>query len=252
MTLSYPAWRARRPSAVEHPGPPVAREPVVPRGGPRVAADEWRTLARLPWLPLHLPALLRAPRGDGGVVVDIPGWRAPEASMAPLRTYLRLLGHDARTWGLGTNTGRPERDAERLAERVADLAERGGRPVALVGWSLGGVVARETARLLPDAVRAVVHYGTPVVGGPTWTAGAGTIGQRECRRLAELSARYDAQDPLRVPVTAVFTRQDRVVDWAACIDRTSLDVRHVEVGSTHLGMGVDPAVWLTVARALAP
>lgn len=170
--------------------------------------------------------------------------------MAPLRSYLAWLGHDARHWGLGVNDGRPERDARRMADRVGHLAVA-GRPVALVGWSLGGTVARETARLVPDAVSRVVTYGTPAVGGPTHTAGATAYGPDEAARITRLVDELDGASPIRVPITAIFTRNDGVVAWTACIDRRSPEVDHVEVSSTHLGMGIDPDVWLAVADRLA-
>ena len=107
------------------------------------------------------------------------------------------------------------------------LADDSGRAVSLVGWSLGGVIAREVARQHPDAVRRVITYGTPVA-----------------RRL-------DARTPLRVPLTVVFSRRDGIVPWPACIDRSSTCVEHVEVSSTHLGMGIDPDVWELVAHRLA-
>ena len=116
------------------------------------------------------PRLRSMPRGDGHVVVDIPGWRAPEVSGLPLRRYLAWLGYDAHGWGLGTNTGNPARDARLLTATVEELAQSSGRAVSLVGWSLGGVIAREVARRRPDLVRGVVTYGTPVVGGPTHTS----------------------------------------------------------------------------------
>ncbi len=239
-----------RRGAVVFETPPVGPNPTTPSGYAGFVG-EWRTLL----LPLRLAgsgrALARVPRGDGALVVDVPGWRAPEASMAPLRLYLRRLGHDARGWGLGINEGDPERDSEILAGRVSTLRATTGRTVALVGWSLGGLIAREVARLVPDAVHQVVTYGTPVVGGPTYTLGARTYGAAECERILALQQELDRTDPIRVPVTAIFTRRDAVVSWSACIDRVSPDVRHIEVGSTHFGMGLDPQVWETVARALA-
>ncbi|MFY0407830.1 esterase/lipase family protein [Solicola sp. PLA-1-18] len=195
-------------------------------GEVRAAVQVARVLAAAPRLAL-------APRGDGGVVVDVPGWRAPEASGAPIRAYLRSLGHDARPWGLGTNHGSVGGDVDALAVTVARLARESGRPVALVGWSLGGVIAREVARLRPADVRAVVTYGSPVLGGPTIAP--------------HLAGRHDA---VRTPVTAIVSRRDGVVDWRACVDRRSSAVEHVEVGSTHLGMVLDPDVWAVVADRL--
>lgn len=197
------------------------------------------------------PRLAGAPRGDGSTVIDVPGWRAPEVSGAPLRGYLRWLGYDARGWGFGTNTGRPERDTDRLAESVLEIVEETGAPVALVGWSLGGVIAREVARRHPDAVRRVVTYGTPVVGGPSFTAVASSYPPEVRARAAAVTERLDADRPIRVPLTAVYSRRDGIVAWQACIDHVSPDVEHVEVGSSHLGLGLDPDVWSVVARRLS-
>ena len=109
----------------------------------------------------------------------------------------------------------------------------------------GGVLAREVARTRPTLVRRVVTYGTPAVGGPTYTAGAATWGEEACARAAELTEQWDRDTPISVPVTALFSRRDGVVD------RTSRAVENVEVGSRHLGMGTDPDVWSVVADRLA-
>ena len=193
--------------------------------------------------------LRSAPRGDGHVVVDIPGWRAPEVTGAPLRAYLRSLGHDARGWGFGTNLGDPRRDVDRLGRRILEVVDTVGAPVSLVGWSLGGVIAREVARQHPDAVRRVITYGTPVVGGPTFTAIARAYGDDGA--AGRVADRLDLEAPIRVPLTAVFSKRDGIVAWQACIDRSSPNVEHVEVSSTHLGMGTDPDVWMLVADRLA-
>ncbi len=224
-----------------------------PSGPPGLLAGvgEVRAGLQVPRLVAASARLARAPRGDGGVVIDVPGWLAAEVTNAPLRRFLARLGHDARGWGLGVNRGRPERDTRLLAKKVLAAAAESGRPVALVGWSLGGLVAREVARQHPDAVRRVVTYGTPVVGGPTHTVGARHYGPDESQRITRLAQRLDAEHPIEVPVTAIVSRRDGVVSWRACIDRTSHDVEHVEVRSTHLGMGLDPDVWSVVADRLS-
>jgi pimeloyl-ACP methyl ester carboxylesterase len=218
-----------RSRAQEHPDIGVLTRP---RGAPsaRAVLSELGAGLAAARIAGALPRLLAAPRGDGHTVVDIPGWKAPEVSGAPLRAYLRTLGYDAHGWGFGTNTGDPRRDVGRLSRRVLELADEGGSPVSLVGWSLGGVIAREVARRHPDAVRRVITYGTPVVGH---------------------LGRLDAGSPIRVPLTVVFTRRDGIVAWQACLDRFSPHVEHVEVSSTHIGMGVDPDVWALVADRLA-
>ena len=170
--------------------------------------------------------------------------------MGPIRAYLRWLGHDARTWGLGTNMGDPEGDAKRMTRHVADLAAESGRPVALVGWSLGGVIAREVAREIPGDVSQVITYGTPVIGGPSHTIAARSYEPAERERIEALIEEVEGANPIRVPTTVIFTRRDGIVSWPACIDRHTPGVRHVEVRSTHIGLGIDPDVWEIVATAL--
>jgi hypothetical protein len=229
-------------TALPHPARPPSAGASLAELGSALAAG--RLLGAL-------PRLLAAPRGDGQVVVDIPGWKAPEVSGAPMRAYLRALGYDARGWGFGTNTGDPRRDVERLTRSVLALADEQGAPVSLVGWSLGGVIAREVARSHPDAIRRVVTYGTPVLGGSRFTAVARSVGPEASGAAGRVSERLDASSPIRVPLTVVFSRRDGIVAWEACIDRVSPYAEHVEVSSTHIGMGVDPDVWRIVADRLA-
>ena len=226
---------------------------AAPDGSPRRAGlvGEFGT-AFQPWrLALKSRSLLAAPKGDGRIAIALPGWKAPEVTTAPVRGYLRSIGHDARGWGFGINQGDVEAKRDQMVVEVRELAERSGRPVNLLGWSLGGVVAREVARSAPESVHRVVIYGSPVIGGPTHTAGVGSYDVDEVARIRELQAQLDATTPVATPITAIFTRNDSVVDWRACIDRFSLDVTTVEVGSTHIGLGIDPDVWLTIAEALA-
>jgi hypothetical protein len=214
----------------------------------RAMAGELQAPLQLARLLRAAPWLLRAPRGAGTPVIDLPGWRAPEISMTPLRAYLRLLGHRPRAWGLGVNRGSPIRDTR---EMIKAIAGREAGPTALVGWSLGGVVAREVARQRPDLVSRVVTMGTPILGGPTYTAAARFYGEDASRAASAAASRANRSARIEVPLTVIFSRADGVVDWRACIDRTTQGARHVEVRSTHIGLGIDPDVWWTVAGALA-
>lgn len=238
-------------TAIAHAQPPEGPMPSGPPVG-NALLSESHSILQLGRLTARTPVLRRAPRGDGAPAVVIPGWRSPEASMAPIRGYLRRLGHDARHWGFGTNLGDPQRNADLLAARVELLAAEAGRPVALVGWSLGGVIARETARRIPDAVSQILTCGTPVIGGPTHTIGASSLRSEQTADIAARQERLDTDSPTSMPITAIFTRRDRVVAWTACIDRQSPNVRHIEVASTHLSLGIDPDVWLAIAEGLAP
>ena len=234
-------------NVIRHEQPPIAPAPYRP--GARDLLNEARGYRDVVRLALAAPRFRKLPRLQDTGAILIPGWKAPEASMTPMRLFLKQRGCDARHWGLGTNQG--ERDSERLLETVIRFVQEHGAPVALVGWSLGGVIAREVARLIPDSVSQVITYGTPVVGGPTYTPAAGSYGDEECRRIAGKVVELDRESPIRVPVSAIFSRRDGVVSWPACIDRTSPRVVHYEVESTHLSMGFDPSVWALVAHRLA-
>lgn len=206
-----------------------------------------RDLAKLAW---RSPALRHLPRGDGGPVVCATGFGAGDVSLAPLRALLGYLNHDARPAGLGRVSDDVETQTVRLGAQVTDLAERYGVPVALVGWSIGGVVSREVARRYPSAVRRVVTFGTPVEGGPSYTALAWRYPES---RLEEIRAEIERWKPVPIiaPITAIWSRNDGVVTPAACIDHHSPHVEHIEVDATHLGMGYHPQVWAIVADRLA-
>lgn len=221
--------------------------PLVAPSPQSVAAEAW-VVRELPRLLLRSPRLLRVPRGDGEPVMVLPGHSSTDAWTVPLRAYLRRLGYDAHGWGLGTNHGDVAALLPPVTEQVEVLARRAGRPVHLLGWSLGGVLAREVARDRPDLVAQVITYGTPVVGGPAYTLARDSYTPEQISSILVRVAERE-QVPIPVPVTAFFSRRDRVVAWRACID-TANDVDHVEVSSTHIGLGLDPDVWEGVARLL--
>lgn len=180
----------------------------------------------------------------------LPGLGAGDASTAPLRRFLRSIGHQPHGWGLGVNGGNVEALLPRVRERVAAIRDRDGRPVHLLGWSLGGVLARELARDEPALAAQVLSYGTPVVGGPMYTRAAARYGADEVARIAAAIAERQVV-PIRVPVTSIYSRNDGIVDWRACIDEGTVGARNIEVRSTHLGMGIDPDVWRIIAESLA-
>lgn len=213
---------------------------------------EARVAADLAGGLLHLPRTLFAVRGRNEPVLLLPGFAAGDTSMWPLRNYLRRLGWQARSWGLGVNRG----DARSLLPRVIEVADRlaqgAGQAVHLVGWSMGGFLAREVARDRPDLAARVVTMGTPVVGGPKYTALAGLY-RRRGYDLDAIEAECASREcrPIAAPITSIYSRRDGVVVWQACIDRTSPHVEHVEVAATHAALGFDVRVWLIVSDRLA-
>lgn len=206
----------------------------------------------LPRLVLRWPGLLQLPQGEGRRVLVFPGYGAGDPSTTPLRAFLGALGYHASGWGFGRNDGDVPRLLDAARERVVREFQRTGEPVRLVGWSLGGYLAREVARDLGHAVHRVVTLGSPVVGGPKYTALARYF-DRDGVTLDHIEAIVDQRyaRPLTVPVTAIYSRMDRVVAWQACIDRRSSRVEHVEVRTTHIGLGLSPDVYQIVGDRLA-
>ena len=113
------------------------------------------------------------------------------------------------------------------------------------------MIARESARRRPDLVVRVFTFGSPAIVGRTHNVGDYTYGEQEGARIQARQDELDRTDPLTVPITAIFSRNDGVVDWRACVDRFSARVHHVEVRSSHVGLGIDPDVWRAAATALA-
>ena len=110
---------------------------------------------------LLLPLLMRAPRGDGHPVLTLPGFLASDLSMAPMRRYLKELGYDSHAWRMGRNVGGIARMRAALRDRLAEIHSSSGRKVSIVGWSLGGVYARDLALQAPEMVRYVITLGSP-------------------------------------------------------------------------------------------
>jgi len=182
----------------------------------------------------------------------LPGYGAGDASTLVLRRYLRFLGYWVRGWSLGVNAGDVRALLPRVLDRVERFAERKREPVSLIGWSLGGVLARETARESPGLVRRVITLGSPIVGGPKYTAAA-RFYRLQGIDLDAVEAEIDAREstPIRVPITAIYSRADGVVAWQACLDRRSPHAENVEVGATHLGLGFSADVYRLIADRLS-
>ncbi len=229
-----------------------------------------------------VPALVRArPRAvdaDAAVAILVPGFGTGDRAMLPLRRYLQSHGIAAESWGQGVNRAgldvahrledvssswalppmRPYRReagvallCDRLTAHVVRRTAALGRPVVLVGWSLGGTIAREVARERPDAVAHVVTLGSPVIGGPKYTAAAAALRARGLDLdWIEHHVRQRDRRPITVPITSIVSRADGLVGYAAAIDRISPRVRHVEVKTPHTALAFDPGVWRLVREAV--
>jgi pimeloyl-ACP methyl ester carboxylesterase len=194
------------------------------------------------------------PSGDGHPVVVLPGFLGDDHSTHALRYHLRCLGYVTHGWRLGRNLGPTAAVVEGLAQLVGSLAERHGCTVSLVGWSLGGIYARELAFTRPELVRTVITLGSPFRA----LDASGTRADRLYRRYEKRhDAAYRAPSyapptgPLRVPSTAVYTRTDGVVAWRDCIQSSGPISENIEVIGSHCGLGHHPAVIYAVSDRLA-
>jgi hypothetical protein len=203
---------------------------------------------------LQWPRLVTAPRGDGRPVYLIPGYGGSELSMRPLEAFLARINYDVADWSLGRNKGSVDRDIARFTA-VAEqrFAENGGQAFTLIGWSLGGIIARETARLSPHLVREVITMGTPIIGGPKYT----TPGQRYARSANIQLDRFEREVHDRnsigfdQPLTVLYSNRDGIVGPDIARDIYNPQARNIRVDGGHMGLGFNPRVWRIIADTLA-
>ncbi|MDJ0842310.1 MAG: alpha/beta hydrolase [Acidobacteriota bacterium] len=198
--------------------------------------------------------LRNLPEGDGHPVLVYPGFMASDFSTRVLRKFLDKLGYEALPWKLGRNLGySPVLDAQ-MQEHLSAMHQYFGRKLTLIGWSLGGVYARELARVMPECVRQVITMGSPFAGSTratnvSWLYDLVTgeklndIDPNLLKRLAE-------QTP--VPSTAIYSRTDGIVAWQSCVDPHP-DEQHenIEVPGSHFGFGFNPWAMHVIADRLA-
>jgi pimeloyl-ACP methyl ester carboxylesterase len=199
------------------------------------------------------PAMSFLPRGDGHPVLVLPGFSASDASTAPLRGYLRRQGYSAHGWGQGRNRGpRPGVELGML-RRLEHLYWTSGRKVSVVGWSLGGIYARELARQRPEMVRLVVTLGSP------FASARSTNVDRLFEAVSGLSIDELDKEFLRrmreappVPSTAVYSTSDGIAHWEACVDSPEgAETENVRVPGSHCGLGHNPLAVYVIADRLA-
>jgi hypothetical protein len=199
------------------------------------------------------PLLMRAPGGDGHPVLTLPGFLASDLSMAPMRRYLKELGYDTYGWQMGRNTGGVTRMRAALRDRLAEIHAATGRKVSLVGWSLGGIYARDLALRAPDMVRYVVSLGSPFSGDVRATNATRLYEAMSGETVGEDSElRKAIAGDLPMPTTSIYSRTDGIVNWRTCLLRPSATAENIEVHlASHVGLGVNPAALWAVADRLA-
>ena len=197
------------------------------------------------------PLLRRAPRGDGHPVLVLPGLAASDVSTRPLRTYLRAQGYAAHGWKQGPNHGPRPGVETGMDARLAELAGRYQRKISLIGWSLGGVFARELARRTPALVRQVITLGSPFANEPKASNAWRLYEALSGRQVGDWPGREAMKRPPPVPSTAIYTRTDGIVAWQGCLEQESAMTQNIEVEGSHSGLGHNPVVLYAIADRLA-
>ncbi len=218
------------------------------------------------WLALRLSPIYYGrgvPRGDGEAVITVPGFMCPDVFMLEMSGWLRRVGYTPYLSGITINADCPGKLAERLDKTVRQAVRDTGRPVRIVGHSLGGIIARRVALDQPENVSQLVYLGTPLqsvqahpqvlaAGALLLTAGMFLIG-RECRCFTldcrcGFTAAAAQELPASVRHAVIFTKSDGVVDWHnATDDRERLN--H-EVGGTHAGLPFNPRAYRALGHIL--
>jgi hypothetical protein len=221
-------------------GPPPVHLQLLEFTWPLLAAE----------FAMHPPPIGFLPQGDGAPVLVLPGFTTDDGATAVLRRVVSDHGFWVAPWSLGRNIGPTRQIVDGMRSLLLEIASLHGRPVSLVGVSLGGVYARALAREFPRQVSQIVSLGSPyrLLSTDRTTVHAiwDYLKPYHEDDLSLFDAHEDARDPLSVPATSIYSRSDGIVPWEASIDRTGLDApnpsaENIEVYGTHVGMCVNPA-----------
>ncbi len=215
---------------------------------------EGRAMFELGAFFMTRPLLANLPKGDGHAVQVLPGFMATNTSTVPLRRLLGQLGYDAHGWDSGRNIRVDNALIARLEAQLQRLNDKTGRKVSLVGWSLGGVLARELAKLHPDRVRLVISLGSPISDNRNHTSAARLFEMLNGKEPEAMKGgRFRRLDqPPPVPTTSILTKTDGIVHWRGSVQKpAATPTENIEVYASHCGLGVNPSVMVAIADRLA-
>jgi pimeloyl-ACP methyl ester carboxylesterase len=248
---------------------PAASEASAEVAAPSMAllAMEFRAFWEFGAVLPAWPALMQAPRGDGHSVIVLPGLAASDTSTFPLRHYLEALGYEVSGWEQGNNFGPRAGVLDAIKQKVRDTyaasgrsghvsSRQVGRKVSLVGWSLGGVYAREIAKEMPEHVRCVITLGTPFAANPRSTHAWRLYEMVSGRQIDREAESFEFRKAPPMPTTSVYSKSDGIVAWQGSFQSPAPGLGHaqtenVQVLASHVGIGLNPSAWWAVADRLA-
>lgn len=220
-------------------------------------AMEGRSLFEMGAYVATAPWFRHLAKGDGHPVLVLPGLAASDLSTAPLRRFLKKRGYTPYSWQQGRNLGLRDQVLEKMLAKVDEIFKTHERKLSIIGWSLGGIYARELAKLRPDKIRFVISMGSPHSGSPKAS---------HATKFYELVSGHSAEDPPLtttlskappVPSTSIYSKTDGIVAWQNCHQskpvsrRKARQTENIRVEGSHCGLGVNPSVLYVIADRLA-
>jgi pimeloyl-ACP methyl ester carboxylesterase len=204
---------------------------------------------------LNTPLSYISPKGDGHPVIVFPGLGTSDSSTEFCRNFLSGIGYDARPWGMGRNLG-PQHGMNALTEQLRELVHSvsesaGGQQVSLIGWSLGGIYARETAKVASDVVRQVITLGTPFkdLAGTNAVVLYDLLNKDSSYRDPNVLRKIATPPP--VPFSSIYSKTDGVVHWKSSLEDEGYQLENIEIpGACHLGLGHNPISMYVLANRL--
>lgn len=193
------------------------------------------------------------PSGDGHPVLVIPGFLSSDQSTKNLRKFIKDIGYSPYGWELGTNMG-DIRKLKILVEKIEELHDTYQSKVSVIGWSLGGVYARQMAKRAPRLFRQVITLGAPFAdieysNNAAWLFRM--IHEKRDYTETDLEWIQNLPAPAPVPSTAIYTKEDGIVHWRACMEQFQADwYQNIEVEGSHFGLPIIPSVWIVVEDRL--
>ena len=184
------------------------------------------------------------------IVILLPGFGTHPFRMRYMAQQLERAGHKAKRWGMGFNLGPSAELFDKLSARVLAVRERYGQPVVMIGWSLGGLYAREIAKRHPDAVAKVITMGSPFSGSPydnnVWRIYHLVTGH------AVDEPPVEADLPVKPPVEtiALWSPRDGIVSPRASCGRPGERDRAIALRCTHVGFPSSPECIRAVLKEL--